>query len=45
MHGVGVGGGMHGDGGDAELLGGAQDAQRDLAAVGDEDLVEHRPTR
>jgi hypothetical protein len=26
---------------DAELLAGAQHAQRDLAAVGDEDLVEH----
>ncbi len=42
MHGVGVGGGMHRDGGDAELLAGAQHAQRDLAAIGDEDLVEHR---
>ena len=38
---VGVGGGMHGDGLDAELAAGAQDAQRDLAAVGDDDLVEH----
>ena len=27
---------------DAQLLAGAQDAQRDLAAIGDEDLVEHR---
>ena len=43
MHGVGVGGRMHGDGRDAELLAGAQHPQRDLAAVGDEDLVEHRP--
>ena len=42
MHGVGVGGGMHGDGRDAEFLAGAQDAQGDLAAVGDQDLVEHR---
>ena len=42
MHGVGVGGGMHRDGGDAELLAGAQDAQRDLAAIGYQDLVEHR---
>ena len=42
MHGVGVGGGMDRDGGDAEFLGGAQDAQGDLAPVGDEDLVEHR---
>ena len=41
MHGVGVGGGVHGDGGDAELAAGALDAQRDLAAVGDQDLVEH----
>ena len=42
VHGVGVGGRMHGDGRDAELLAGALDAQRDLAAVGDQDLVEHR---
>ena len=31
--------------GDAELLAGAQHAQRDLAAVGDEDFFEHRPGR
>ncbi len=36
-----VGGGVHGDGLDAELAAGAQDAQRDLAAVGDDDLLEH----
>ena len=41
VHGVVVGGRMHGDGRDAELLAGAQHAQRDLAAVGDQDLVEH----
>ena len=41
MHGVGVGGGMHRDGADAHLAAGAMDAQRDLAAVGDQDLVEH----
>ena len=41
MHGIGIGGRMDRDGGDAELLGGAQHAQRDLAAVGDQDLVEH----
>jgi hypothetical protein len=40
MHGFGVGGGVHGDGGDAEFLAGALDAQRDFAAVGDEDFVE-----
>ena len=39
MHGVGVGGGMHGDGGDAQFAAGALDAQRDFAAVGDEDLL------
>ena len=43
MHGVGVGGGMDGDGLDAEFLAGAQDAERDLAPVGDQDLVEHGP--
>ena len=42
MHGVGVGGRMHGHGRDAELLAGAQHAQRDLAAVGYEDFFEHR---
>ena len=41
MHGVGVGGRMHGDRRDAELLAGAQHPERDLAAVGDEDFVEH----
>ncbi len=41
MHGVGVGGGMHGDRRDAELLAGAQHAQRDFAAIGYEDFVEH----
>src|SRR3954470_22402057 len=42
MHGVGVGGGVHGDGRDAQFLAGAQNAQRDLATVGYQDLVEHR---
>ena len=45
MHGVGVGGGMHRDGGDAEFLAGAQHAQRDLAAIGYEDLVEHASSK
>jgi hypothetical protein len=33
--------GMHGDGADAEFPAGAQDAQGDFAAVGDDDLFEH----
>ena len=41
MHRVGVGGRMHRDGRDAELLAGAQHPERDLAAIGDQDLVEH----
>ena len=41
MHGVGIGGGMHRDGRDAQFLAGAQNAQRDLAAIGYQDLVEH----
>ena len=41
VHGVGIGRRVHGDGGDAELLAGALDAQRDLAPVGNEDFVEH----
>ena len=35
-----VDGGVHGDGFDAERIGGAGDADGDLAAVGDEDAVE-----
>ena len=42
MHGVGIGGGMHRDGVDAELLARAQHAERDLAAIGYENLIEHR---
>ena len=42
MHGVGVGGGMHRHGRDAEFLAGAQHPQRDLAAIGDQDFIEHR---
>jgi hypothetical protein len=41
MHGIGVGGGMHGDGRDPELLAGPEDAKGDLAAIGYEDLVEY----
>src|ERR1700756_229366 len=41
MHGVGVGGGMHRNGGDAEFLARAQNTQCDLAAVGYEDFVKH----
>ena len=33
--------GVHGDGGDAELAGGADDAHGDLAPVGDQDLLQH----
>ncbi len=36
-----VGRGVHGDGLDAQLAAGAQDAQRDFAAVGDDDFFEH----
>src|SRR5260370_16482857 len=41
MHRIGVGGGMHGNGGDAEFLARAQHAQGDFAAIGYEYLVEH----
>ena len=41
MQGVAVELGVHGDGGDAELTRGADDAHGDLAAVGDEDLLQH----
>ena len=42
MHGVGVGGGMHRDGTDTEFLARAQNPQGNLAAIGYQDLVEHR---
>ena len=42
MHGVGVGGGMHRDGRNAEFLAGADHPQGDLAAIGDQDFIEHR---
>jgi len=32
---------MHGNRGDAEFLAGAQHPQRDLTAIGDQDLIEH----
>ena len=35
VHGIGVGGRMDRDGGDAHFVAGAVDAQRNLAAVGD----------
>ena len=38
MHGIGVGSRVDRDGRDAELLAGAQHAQRDLAAIGDQDF-------
>ena len=41
VHGVGVGSGMYGNRGDAEFLAGAQHPQRDLTAIGDQDLIEH----
>ncbi len=37
-----VGVAVHGDRRDAHLAAGADDAQRDLAAVGDQDLLEHQ---
>jgi len=42
MHRVAVGGRMDRDRLDAHLAAGAMDAERDLAAIGDQDLVEHR---
>ena len=38
---VEVGGGMHGDGFDAQLAARAQDAKRDFTAVGDNYFFEH----
>ena len=42
MHRVFVRGRVDRDGGDPELLAGAQHPERDLAAIGDQDFVEHR---
>ena len=41
VHQIGVGLGVHGDGLNVQGLAGAQNAQRDLAAIGDEDFVQH----
>jgi hypothetical protein len=45
MHRVGVSGGVDGYRRYAQLAAGAVDAQRDLSAVGDQHLLEHRPSR
>ncbi len=44
MHRVFIGGGMHRDRGNSELLAGAQHAKRDFSPIGDEDFVEHHST-
>ncbi len=44
VEGLFVGVGVDGDGRDAELLAGADDAQRYLPAVGDQNLLEHNPS-
>ena len=41
VHRLLVGGRIDGDRGDAELLGRAQHPERDFAAVGDQDFIEH----
>ena len=43
VHRLGIRRGVDGDGLDAELPAGADDPDRDLPPVGDQDLVEHRP--
>ncbi len=42
VHRIGIRGGVHRDRGNAEFAAGSLDAKRDLAAIGDEDLLEHR---
>ena len=41
MHRLGIGGGVDGDGGDAEFAAGALHAKRDFAAIRDQDFAEH----
>ena len=41
---IAVGAGMHAGHGDAQALAGAGDAAGDLAAIGDQDLLEHFST-
>ena len=41
MHGIRIGGGMHGNRRYAKFLAGAQHPECDLTAVGDQNLVEH----
>ena len=41
MHGIGIGLRVHRDGADAHFPAGPVDAKGDLAAIGDQDLVEH----
>ena len=45
VHRFGVGGGVDRDGGDTEFLARAQHAQRNLAAVCNQDFIEHRVPR
>jgi hypothetical protein len=40
VHGIGIGGGMDRHRLDAHFVAGAVDAQRDLAAIGDEDFLD-----
>ena len=42
MHCVGVGGRVNGDRPDAHVAAGAVDPERDLAAIGDQNLLEHQ---
>ena len=41
MHGVGIGGGVHGDGPDPHLPAGPVDPQRNFTTIGNQDLFEH----
>lgn len=41
MHGIGVGGGVHHDAGNAELFAGPKDPKGDFPAIGDEDFRNH----
>jgi hypothetical protein len=42
MHGIGIGGGMNGNGANAHFAASAMDTKRNFAAIGNQDFFKHR---